>query len=1256
MYVVKRSGVQEKVHFDKITSRLSRLCWGLDSDYVDPTEISQKVCMGVYKGVTTSELDELAADTAAHYSTLHPDFGLLAARIAVSNLHKSTLKSFSETCALLFHYVEPRTQLPAPLLSDVVYGFIKENAVALDSAIVYDRDFMYDYFGIKTLQHGYLMKLNGKVTERPQHMLMRVACGIHAQPRGVDGEEASFDLAAAIETYNLMSQKWFTHATPTLFNSGTPKPQLSSCFLLSMIEDSIEGIYDTLKSCAMISKQAGGIGVSVSNIRSQGSYIRGTNGFSNGLIPMLRVFNATARYVDQCFTPDTCVYTDRGAMRIADVTVSDRVFNSEGKLSDIGSIVRHTFDGRVLAVCLESGQRVRVTDEHQIMAVKGVNGMKLSADDLTQRLSRGAVKGEMLDAKELMVGDFVVYPQLNNFKTTRDIPTLSVEDCIFYGVLFRSGHIGEDYCHVDFTHEYSVGEECAKEWVKKYCMDRGIPVQEKNTENQNRLTWLTTTPSFKYHESQFVSAANKHIRVIDGRMMLLPVEKIRGILQGLKMMDEKDKMKYETNNQEVIQSIQFMILRCGYFPSLLTETCIWIPRDDVLEKSNQSPVCDSSIGNGLFYKNSFYIPVSSIAYRTYKGKVYDFELSSESDHTYVTSIGVSHNGGGKRKGAFAVYLEPWHADIFEFLDLKKNHGKEENRARDLFYGLWIPDLFMKRVDSGGDWSLFCPNEVPRLYSTHGAEFEAIYLAFEKTPGKARKVIKARELWTAILSGQTETGNPYMLFKDHANLKSNQKNLGTIRCSNLCTEIIEYTSPDEIAVCNLSSLSLPMFVTKERKFDFQKLYEVTHVVTRNLNKVIDINYYPGKQAETSNKRNRPIGLGVQGLADAFILMRFPFASEEAQQLNKDIFETIYFAALSASVDLAKVLGPYESIKGSPIEKGEFQFDLWGVRSSQLSGRWDWERLKEEILRYGVRNSLLVAPMPTATTSQILGNNEAFEPYTQNVYLRRTLAGEFVCVNRHLLKDLIQLGIWNHDLKTKLIVHNGSVQDIGEIPDDIKALYKTVWEIPQKTIVDMAADRGIFIDQSQSLNIHMQNVNVGKLTSMHFHAWRKGLKTGMYYLRTKPATDAIKFTVDPQLLQQEEQQRRAMEEIHGKIKIKVIPKPLTPTASYLEEKTSPSPVSRSTPSPSPSPTFMGRQTSEVDSEDLEEVSQIQHSYNPSGSLGKLEEEKESAFAFMSDFKQHTISTALSREEKEDVGGLIECSLNNLNNSEGCDMCGS
>ena len=758
MFVLKRDGKKEPVMFDKITARVKKMCYGLNK-IVDPVKVAMRVIEGLYDGVTTSELDNLAAETAATMTTAHPDYAKLAARIAVSNLHKNTKKSFSETMDDLYYYVNPRTEKKAPLLADEVYEIIKANAEKLDSTIIYNRDFNYDYFGFKTLERSYLLKLNGEIAERPQHMLMRVSIGIHKN-----------DIDEAIATYELMSKKYFTHATPTLFNAGTPKPQMSSCFLLQMQDDSIEGIYDTLKQTAKISQSAGGIGLSLHNIRATGSYIAGTNGTSNGIVPMLKVFNDTARYVDQ--------------------------------------------------------------------------------------------------------------------------------------------------------------------------------------------------------------------------------------------------------------------------------------------------------------------------------------------------------GGGKRKGSFAMYLEPWHADIFDFLDLKKNHGKEEMRARDLFYAMWISDLFMKRVEEDAEWTLMCPHECPHLYDTYGEEFDRLYTSYEAA-GKGRKTIKARDLWEKILESQIETGTPYMLYKDAANRKSNQKNLGTIRSSNLCTEIMEYTAKDEVAVCNLASIALPMFVTErengEKFFNHKRLYEVTKKVIRNLDTVIDANFYPVIEAENSNFRHRPVGLGIQGLADAFIMLRLPFTSDEAKKLNQEIFETMYFASVTSSMEMAKAKEPYSTFKGSPMSEGEFQYNMWGIKDDELSGNWDWAKLRTQVMKHGVRNSLLVAPMPTASTSQILGNNEAFEPYTSNIYTRRVLSGEFIVVNKHLLEDLVELGLWDNDMKEDIMRANGSIQHIEAIPAELRELYKTVWEMSMKDIIDMARHRGYFIDQSQSLNLFMKDPDYAKLTSMHFYAWKSGLKTGMYYLRTKSAVNAIQFTL-------------------------------------------------------------------------------------------------------------------------------------------------
>ena len=751
MEVTKRDGAKERVKLDKILNRVKKQSYGLNMDYIEPMEIAKKVIHGLYDGISSVELDTLAAETAAALTPTHPDYSILASRICVTSLHKRTPKSFSSVIDQLYNYVDPKTGLKAPMIADDVYDIIMKNSKDIDSQIIADRDLDYDYFGFKTLEKSYLLKIDGLPAERPQQMLMRVAIGIHKE-----------DLASAYKTYDLMSQGYFTHATPTLFNAGTRRPQLSSCFLVSMDRDSIQGIYKTLSDVAQISKNAGGIGLHIHNVRGTGAYIRGTNGTSNGIIPMLKVFNETARYVDQ--------------------------------------------------------------------------------------------------------------------------------------------------------------------------------------------------------------------------------------------------------------------------------------------------------------------------------------------------------GGGRRKGSFAIYLEPWHCDVEDFLNLRKNHGKEEMRARDLFLALWTPDLFMQRVKEDGEWTLFSPDEAPGLDDVYGEDFVKLYTKYEEE-GRGRKTIKAQELWYKIIEAQIETGTPYMLYKDAANIKSNQKNLGTIKSSNLCTEIMEYSDSKETAVCNLASIALPKFIIpgKKPKYDLNALKDIAYTATINLNRVIDVNYYPTKETKTSNMKHRPIGIGVQGLADTFAILKIPFESEEAKNLDRDIFEAIYYGAMCASVDLAEKEGAYQTFKGSPLSKGLFQFDLWNELPST---RWNWEELRERVLTHGARNSLLLAPMPTASTSQILGNNECFEPFTSNIYIRKTLSGEFPVVNKHLVKDLVKLNMWDDNLRDKIIINNGSVQDIAEIPDEIKIIYKTAWEMSQKIIIDHAAARAPFICQSQSMNLFVQDANFAKLSSAHFYGWDKGLKTGSYYIRTKAATTAIK----------------------------------------------------------------------------------------------------------------------------------------------------
>ncbi|HRK80741.1 MAG TPA: ribonucleoside-diphosphate reductase subunit alpha [Saprospiraceae bacterium] len=1116
MYVLKRSGKQEEVSFDKITARVKKLCYGLDSQYVDYIEISKKVIQGLYAGVSTTELDNLAAETAASMAAVHPDYALLAARIAVSNLHKNTDKSFSRTMKELYHYIDPKTGEKAGLIGDETFEVIWKYRDELDSAIIYDRDYEFDYFGFKTLERSYLLKMNGKVMERPQQMLLRVAVGIHGE-----------NIEAAIETYHLMSEKWFIHATPTLFNAGTPKPQLSSCFLLSMTEDSIKGIFETLQRCALISQSAGGIGLSIHNIRATGSYIKGTNGASNGIIPMLKVFNDTARYVDQCFHPDTIIYTRRGIKRIDDIVLGEELLTGEGEFNRVTRLLRNTYQGPMIEIGVkQSIEPILVTPGHTFLVLRGQKKM-VNHEVITNRLEKGFIEPEWVEAKDLSPEDLIAFPIPEYHE---DIPEYNLNDCRFYGMMIGDGHIARDGKAAHITQNNETDDIA---FVKQYLFENGIRWTESAQpgEKKIRFTWSAHL-GFKFSRAMLYNEHGE--KQVHPSMLHLPKDKTLQIVKGILETDgsisnrENFEIALDMTSRNVIESVRYMLMRFGILTSgyvrdrvgnvssyknITTRKvsyCLRIPKvseiTDLFGRESGEYTTFFTYGNHTFSR------VTHLAEQPYDGVVVDFEV--EPNHNYVTHVGVAHNGGGKRKGAFAVYLEPWHADVFEFLELKKNHGKEELRARDLFYAMWIPDLFMERVKADAEWSLFCPHEAPGLYDTYGGEFEALYHRYEQE-GRARKTVKAQELWFAILESQIETGTPYILYKDAANKKSNQKNLGTIRSSNLCTEIMEYTSPDEVAVCNLASINLSKFVREDRSFDFERLVEITRVVTRNLNRIIDINYYPIPEARNSNFRHRPIGIGVQGLADAFLLMRMPFDSDEARALNRDIFEAIYYGALQESCAQAAQNGAYESYPGSPASQGILQYDMWDVTPTH---RFDWSALKAEIARHGLRNSLLLAPMPTASTSQILGNNECFEPYTSNIYSRRTLSGEFIIVNKHLLKDLIGLGLWNEEMKHQLMAANGSVQNIPGIPDHIKTLYRTVWELSQKAIIDMAADRGAYICQSQSMNLFVENANFSKLTSMHFYAWQKGLKTGMYYLRSKAAVDPIKFTVSQGAQQQ------------------------------------------------------------------------------------------------------------------------------------------
>lgn len=1133
MQVVKRDGRKEDVSFDKVLERIRKACAQPVPLNVNATAIAQRVIDQIYDGVHTTQLDDLACQLAVSLTTMHPDYGTLAARIAVSNHQKNTEASFTKVIESLASQTMPQTGEPLSYVSQELLSVVREHGAEIDAYINHDRDYLFDYFGFKTLEKSYLLRDASKVIlERPQHMWMRVSLALWG----------STDLKRAFETYDLMSTKKFTHATPTLFNAGTPRQQLSSCFLLAMSDDSIAGIYKTLGDCAQISKHAGGIGLHVHNVRARGSIIRGTNGTSNGLIPMLRVFNNTARYVDQCFTPDTLVYTKNGAKAIEDVSISDEVLTSTGDYHAVKQPIRHDYNGPIRKIQVKNAiSPVSVTPEHQVYALKG-QAKGLNFDVIKNRLEKGIASPEFVDANDLIVGDFVVY-SIPSY--TLDILTLSEEDCRLYGILLGDGHISDGTAYVSLHSENKVN---TAEFVKEYLNKRGVPFNIEEREELNiRIRWSPNNPGFKFTRSQLYDInKEKHI---DNAMLHLPNNKLLQIVRGLIETDGSigtKEVTVEMSSDNVIEGLRYMLLRLGSLASgydrdrighvspyknittRKTTKVLRIPR--ITELMNFFPNAPTGVFvSYLNHNNKLYSRIENIVDDTYSGTVHDFEIAGPHDYT-IAHLGIVHNGGGRRNGSFAVYLEPWHADVEDFLRLKLNSGTEEERARDLFYALWISDLFMERVESGGDWSLFCPNEAPGLADVYGAEFKELYERYERE-GRARKVIPAQKLWFQILDTQIETGTPYLLYKDAANEKSNQKNLGTIKCSNLCTEIIEYTSPEEQAVCNLASIGLPAFVKEkqvthedgitfpEKYFDFDEFRRVVKIVTRNLNRVIDINYYPTPETKKSNMRHRPIGIGIQGLADVFALLRMPWESSEAANLNQLIAEHMYYAATEASMEAALEDGPYETFSGSPASKGILQPDMWNVTPlTEEDQTLSWAKLRDSVRQHGLRNSLLIAPMPTASTSQILGYNECFEPFTSNIYARRTLAGEFPVVNKYLFADLIEAGLWNDDMKQQLIAHNGSIQAIDSIPEHLKNLYKTTWELKMRTLIDMAATRGAFICQSQSLNLFVADSTYSKLSSMHIYAWKKGLKTGCYYLRTKAPVMAQKFTVDPKLLAQ------------------------------------------------------------------------------------------------------------------------------------------
>jgi ribonucleoside-diphosphate reductase alpha chain len=1171
MRVLKRNNEYEDVSFDKVLKRLKHLSYDLK---VNVFEVAQKVCSRIFDGVRTSELDELAAQLCSSMLIDHPDYGKMAARVIISNHHKNTSPSFSETIQTLYDNKDVAGN-DNPLVSHELYDLVMKHKEKLNSYIDYNRDFDFDFFGFKTLERSYLLRINGKVIERPQHMIMRVALGIHGN-----------DFKDALQTYDLISRKYFTHATPTLFNAGTNRAQMSSCFLLSMNGDSIADIFDSAKEVAMISKYAGGIGLHVHQIRAKGSRIRGTNGISDGIIPMLRVFNNTARYVNQCFTPNTIVYTKDGPMRMDQVTTNDHLVTIDGSFKKVNSISKQYVDKDIIELRTKmSFENVHLTPEHEVYVIPNQTKM-LNYKTILNRLEKGIIKPKFVFAKDISPDDLVGYP----IPTYLEDHEFDTDFCRFYGIMVGDGHITRRRNCDAFEYGVSVNNTSKTDtsrFVENYLQTKKIHYwTAKGCDGQDTysIRWSNQAIGIEYDDLYCNGE-----KCINSKFLHLPEEKTLALVQGLLETDgHVDKEIYFHNSSHnVAMSLRYLLLRVGilssghvkneigkghyierkngkksYIETKKLAYVLRIPKSEKFSAFLKESYTPSTTKSQFIYNSIIWSRINKINHVKYSGDVYDFNMTDNHNYT-VSSLGLVHNSG-KRNGSIAVYLEPWHADIYSFLELRKNHGNEEDRCRDLFQALWVPDLFMERVKNNSKWSLMCPDQCRGLSDVYGEEFNKLYEKYEQE-GKYVKQINAQDLWFKILEAQIEQGVPYIVYKDAANKKSNQQNLGTIKSSNLCSEIIIYSSPEETGVCNLASICLPTYVEKDDHgksfFNFEKMHEVVKVVTKNLNKVIDKNFYPVEKARRSNLRHRPLGIGIQGLADVFVLLRMPFESNDAKDINKQIFETIYHASAEASMEISKKRhelvmearqkgdspldspyndylklneyeqnviftdhpGAYTSFEGSPASQGLFQFDLW--HSKPTTRRYDWKQLKEDVMKYGMRNSLLLAPMPTASTSQIMGFNESFEAFTSNIFQRKTLSGEFIVINKYLINDLIERGLWNRELKDIILLNDGSIQNISNIPKDIKELYKTAWEIKQKNVIDMSADRGIYVCQTQSLNIFMDDPDFKKLSSMHFYGWQRGLKTSSYYLRTRPRAKTQQFTIDPKFAKEVQQKQQA-----------------------------------------------------------------------------------------------------------------------------------
>lgn len=1131
MYVIKRSGKTEPIKYDKITERNLKIAKELYGNNIpiDLTKLSQLIIQGLKSGMTTTEIDELSSETATHMSTYQPEYDKLASAIAISNLHKSTEDSFLKTMRKLYNYTSEDGRKYG-LISDEMFKFMTKNKEEIEKTIDYKRDFNYTYFGFKTLEKSYLLKIDNKVVERPQHMLMRCSIGIHGPSKKNKYEG---NIQKVIETYNEISNGKFTHASPTLYNSCSIRPQMSSCFLLHM-DDDLNHMYQTALRSALISKYAGGIGIDISNIRCKGSKVHSTNGNSNGIIPMIKVFNQVALHCDQCFTPETIIYTKNSQKCIKDIKIGDEVLTMDGTYKPVVNVIKNKANKEILKIRSKySFENVNVTKEHQIYTIKNQIKNKTNFKEILNKLNKGYIKPEFTNAGDLTENDFIGFPleklpiDINENKDEEDFFR-------FYGIMLGDGHI----CSTRNESGVTLNKNSKIEtyiFVKNYLEKNNINYWEHDSKNNNSVSIRWTTTNFILNYDDLYNNENKEKRIHEKYINLSRKNRL-SLLKGLIETDGSNlkEIYFSTTSYELAQNIRYILLSLGILSSgnikdnrgktheirpneFITNKkisyAIRISKNKILNEimdiKTKGVYCSYFI-----YDNIIWSRIKNVETINYEGDVYDLSILDNNNYT-VGSLGLVHNSG-KRKGSIAMYLQPWHPDVLDFLQLRFNSPPEELRARDIFIAMWIPDIFMKRVEKDEMWTLICPSKCKELTNTYGEEFDKIYEECEQK-GIFNKQIKARVIWDAILRSQEETGLPYMLYKDSVNNKNNQKNIGLIRSSNLCCEILEYTDKDSIAVCNLASIALPKYIyedeNKELKFDYKELGRITEMITENLNLIIDKNFYPVPEAEHNNLSYRPIGIGIQGLADVFAMLNYTWDSKEAKELNQKIFEYIYYHAVKKSNELGIKDGSYSAFKGSPISQGILQYHMWN--KTPLSEELNWKELEENV-KNGMRNSLLVAPMPTASTAQILNNNEAFEPFTSNIYSRSVLAGDFVCVNKHLYKKLKEINLWNKSLVDKIIANNGSIQKIDEIPKHIKDIYKTVWEIPQRILIDMAADRGAFIDQSQSLNIFIDHPTHAKLSSMHFYGWKKGLKTGSYYIRSKPSREAIKFTIDNKVL--------------------------------------------------------------------------------------------------------------------------------------------